>query len=206
MTRPWDPETEAALVARCQAGDNRAWAEVYRELAPTVAAFLRRLNGPRADVDELVQQVFVELFAGIRRFRGDARLSTWLYRVAANVSAKAERASGRHRRRLFAWASALATGPLAEPDASGRVAARSELERVETALIKLNHIHRTVWILSEIEGLSLDEMAGAVGVGVGTVRSRLTKARRLVSAELQRGHEATAAGRPALLLRGHGEM
>jgi len=200
----WDQEAEAALVARCKDGDDRAWAEVYRTQAPTVAAFLRRLNGPHADVDELLQQVFVELFASIRRFRGDARLSTWLYRIAANVSAKAERAGGRHRRRLFAWASALATAPLSEPDPSARVAARSELERVEAALGKLKHIHRTVWVLSEIEGLSLDEMAEAVGAKVGTVRSRLTKARRLVSAELQR-REAATAGRPALFLRGQGE-
>lgn len=203
MTRDWDPTVEATLVARCQDGDDRAWAEVYRAQGPSVAAFLRRLNGPRADVDELVQQVFVELFGSIGRFRGDARLSTWLYRIAARVSAKAERTSGRHRRRLFAWANALAAGPLATPDASAQVAARSELERVDATLAGLKHIHRAVWIMSEIEGLSIDEMAAALGVGAGTVRSRLTKARRLVSVGLARG-EAATAGRPALTLRGQG--
>jgi RNA polymerase sigma-70 factor (ECF subfamily) len=193
MTAPWDAEAEAALVARCRAGDDAAWAEVYRGQGPTVAAFLRRLNGPAADIDELLQQVFVELFATLGRFRGEARLSTWLYRIAANVSAKAERSSGRHRRRLAAWANALAARSLAAPDVGAQVEARSELARLDVVLGRLKHIHRAVWVLSEVEGQSLEAIAEALGIGQGTVRSRLTKARRLVTAALaQRGGAAVA--------------
>ncbi|MCB9735132.1 MAG: sigma-70 family RNA polymerase sigma factor [Deltaproteobacteria bacterium] len=175
---------DARLVARCRAGDERAWAEVYAAASPTVAAFVRRLNGPDADVDDLVQQVFVELFTSIGRFRGDARLSTWLYRIAAHMSARAARTRARHRRRLSAWAAALSVGPGAH-EPGGRIGARESLLVVDRALADMKPIHRTVWVMSEVEGLSIDEMAAALKTRAGTVRSRLLTARRQLGAALE---------------------
>ena len=175
------PSGEAALVARCRAGHDAAWAEVYRTEGPRVAAFLRRMNGPTADVDDLVQQVFVEAFAAFGRFRGEARLSTWLYRIAAHVSAKHDRASGRHRRRLWAWAMALGASSLSAPDPSEQVEARGALSRIDDALARLKPGHRAVWVLIEVEGQSLAEVALALTLPEGTVRSRLLKARRVVA-------------------------
>ena len=81
-----DRQTERKLVARCARGDERAWEELYAANAPIVTRFLTRMLGPASYVDDLVQQVFVEVFSGIRRFRGEARVSTWLYGIARNVA------------------------------------------------------------------------------------------------------------------------
>ncbi len=95
---PVDPVLR--LVQRCRAGDPAAWTELYRQEGPRVARFLRRLLGPTRDTDDAVQQVFVELFASLARFRGEARLSTWLYSIASNVARKRLRGE-RYRKRYL---------------------------------------------------------------------------------------------------------
>src|SRR5262245_45857736 len=77
---------EAELIRRCRKGERAAFEQLYREHRRMVAANLFRVLGERSDLDDLVQEVFVIAFRGLERFRGDAKLSTWLYRICVNVA------------------------------------------------------------------------------------------------------------------------
>src|SRR5262249_17936578 len=81
-----DPSDEAELVQRCLADERAAHDELYQRFRRQVAANLYRVLGDRTDLEDLVQEVFVIAFRGLSRFRGDARLSTWLYRICVNVA------------------------------------------------------------------------------------------------------------------------
>src|SRR5437867_449205 len=80
------PADEAELVARCIAGERPAQDELYQRFRRQIANNLYRVLGDRSDLDDLVQEVFVIAFRGLERFRGDARLSTWIYRICVNVA------------------------------------------------------------------------------------------------------------------------
>jgi len=80
------PVDEADLVARCRAGERTAHDEFYQRFRRLVAANLYRVMGDANELDDLVQDVFVIAFRGLDSFRGDARLTTWLYRICVNVA------------------------------------------------------------------------------------------------------------------------
>src|SRR5512134_3936426 len=86
---------ERELVTRCKAGERAAHDELYHRFRRAVAANLYRVIGDRGELDDLVQEVFVIAFRGLERFRGDAKLSTWLYRICVNVALGRLRAKGR---------------------------------------------------------------------------------------------------------------
>src|SRR5688572_25791498 len=77
---------EADLIARCRADERGAHDEFYHRFRKPIAGNLYRVLGDRTDLDDLVQEVFVIAFRGLERFRGDARLSTWIYRICVNVA------------------------------------------------------------------------------------------------------------------------
>src|SRR3954467_6727061 len=85
-TTALDPVDEAELIRRCRADERGAHDELYHRFRRQVAGNLYRVLGDRTDLDDLVQEVFVIAFRGLDKFRGDARLSTWLYRVCVNVA------------------------------------------------------------------------------------------------------------------------
>src|SRR5688500_10165478 len=80
------PTDEADLIARCRRHDRGACDELYQRFRRQVAGNLYRVLGDRSDLEDLVQEVFVIAFRGLERFRGDARLSTWIYRICVNVA------------------------------------------------------------------------------------------------------------------------
>src|SRR5262245_17546377 len=80
------PADEADLIERCRADERAAHDELYHRFRRQVAANLYRVLGDRTDLEDLVQEVFVIAFRGLDKFRGDARLSTWLYRICVNVA------------------------------------------------------------------------------------------------------------------------
>lgn len=179
-------EVEREQLERCRAGDEAAWADLYYANAPMVARFLQRMLGPCDDLDDLIQQVFVELFSSLHRFRGDARLSTWVYRISAHVASKRLRSARRHRRRLEAFArDGLRTVGFSPTTSSERVEASSQLRRVARVVDCMDDRHRAVWVMRELEGLSTEEVALALDLRPGTVRSRLFKARKAVVVALE---------------------
>lgn len=164
---------------------------VYRAHAAAVARWTARLAGPRADVEDLVHEVFLVVERRLPEFRGDARVTTWLYRITAHV-VRAHRRKARVRRWLLGQrAAAEPPAPPAETPAE-RLEARERVERLYRALDRLGDKYRTVLILHELEGLSGPEIAELTGVKPSTVWVRLHRARAELLRQLGRdgGEEA----------------
>jgi RNA polymerase sigma-70 factor (ECF subfamily) len=175
-TRGADPlADEAELVRRCRDGERAAQDELFRRHRRAVASNLYRVIGDRLDLDDLVQEVFVIAYRGLARFRGDARLSTWLYRICINV------ALGRLRQRKRRPPPAPLVGDeriAADGDPEQRLLQQEARRRVHRALDALPPKKRIVLYLHEIEGHDLAEIAYLVGANPITVRTRLFYARR----------------------------
>jgi RNA polymerase sigma-70 factor (ECF subfamily) len=176
-----EPAAEAAFLERCRRGEAAAWAELYARFAAPMARFLRRSAGRDADVEDLVQQVFVECFAGIGGYRGDAPLRAWLYGIAARVAARARRTAFRWWRRAAAVAAETAwDGETPRDDAFERLVARDAIAALEDVIAGLPARIRVVWVMVELEGLTSAEVARALRLPAGTVRARLCRGRKTV--------------------------
>src|SRR5262245_20025131 len=174
---------EAALIQRCASGDELAFAELVAEHQRMVVQLAINLLGDREEAMDLSQEVFLRVFRTIHRFRGQSSLRTWIYRIAVNQARNRHRFWRRRHRadqvsldaHVAAHGEFLCRGD-AGPD---RVLAQKELAlRLHRALAGLPFDQRTVVVLREIDGLSYEEMAFSLGVAVGTVKSRLTRARQ----------------------------
>jgi RNA polymerase sigma-70 factor (ECF subfamily) len=170
------PPPEAPdLVARCQRGDKDALGELYRLYRAEVARNLHRMLGPgRIDLEDVLQEVFIEVFRSIGRFRGDAKITTWLYRVCVNVAL--QRLRKRKRRNEVSSDSIVEESTEETPERD--LDARRRLAAVYRILDELAPKKRVVFILHEIEGREPKEIAGIVGAPVLTVRTRLHYARK----------------------------
>jgi RNA polymerase sigma-70 factor (ECF subfamily) len=176
------PADEAELIRRCRAGERAAQDELYARFKRTVAATLYRVLGDRGDLEDLVQEVFVIAFRGLERFRGDARLSTWLYRICVNVALGKIRSRTRKPPPL-AVADLDVTSQeqslLERPETPERaLERRRDRDRVYRALDQMAPKKRIVLYLHEIEGLDLKDIAYLVESNPVTVRTRLFYARR----------------------------
>lgn len=173
---------EAELVRRCKAGERAAQDELYNRFRRVVASNLLRVLGDRAELDDLVQEVFIIAFRGLPTFRHEARLATWLYRICVNVALGRIRTRARRPRTAAvpdlehaAHGASLADRPEA-PDRA--VERRQAHERIYRALDQLAPKKRIVLYLHEIEGRDLKEIAYLVDSNAVTVRTRLFYARR----------------------------
>lgn len=182
---------EAALIERCAAGEQAACAELVSGHERMVYQLALHLLGDRDEALDLSQEVFFSVFRTIGSFRGQSALKTWIYRIAINQARNRQRW---WRRRHQADQVSLdqhvaAHGDLRQPGehtSPDRAYARKELaEQLWTALDRLPFDQRTVVVLREIDGLSYDEIAFSLGVAVGTVKSRLTRARHTLRQQLQ---------------------
>jgi RNA polymerase sigma-70 factor (ECF subfamily) len=150
---------------------------VYREHAPTVARWVRRLGGPTLDVEDCVHEVFLVAQARLQDFRGEAKLTTWLYRIAHNVI-RHQRRKLRLRRWLRGTASEAA-GDLAEPGLSAPESLEQAQRRQQlyAVLDRMSDRHRTAFILFELEQLSGAEIAELLDAKQQTVWVWLHRAR-----------------------------
>jgi RNA polymerase sigma-70 factor (ECF subfamily) len=164
--------TDGELVARCRRGDSAAWRLLHDRYAPTVYRFLGALGIPPSEREDACQDVFVAVYRSLARFRGEARLSTWIYRIAARGAGRS-----RQRRRLHGLLSSLLMReppPPPEADASERTA---RLQLLDDLIGRLSEKKRLVLVLFEIEELGVDEIAKIAGCPENTVWSRLHHAR-----------------------------
>lgn len=171
-----DPATEARLLAALRGNDRAAHDAAIGELHAATARPLfqlcLRIACDAADADDAVQETFVDVLRGIRSFRGEARLSTWLFRIAIRAATRVRnrRATRRH--------SAIDAGDL--PGRDDPVALASDREnaaRLLAAIDELPAAQRAVVGLAAIEGIAHAEIAAVLGIPVGTVGSRLHEAR-----------------------------
>jgi len=189
-----DAAAEAAILAgsRGAAAERaRAFDELFRALREPVLSLALHLTGRRPDAEDALQEAFLDVHRALDRFRGEARLSTWVYRIAL-------RAAIRVRARRREEARSGAGRPQGDPSAAGGevegpgtggeadMLARLEAGRVAAALDRLPAEQRAVLSLFALRGLGHREIAEILGVPEGTVWSRLHAARRRLAAEVGR--------------------
>lgn len=170
------------LVARAIARDPEAIAALYREHQHALRAFAQRLVGQREAAEDLVQEVFVALPEVLRRYRGDARLSSFLMGVAANRCRNHVRAAAR-RRDAMARVAREPEDTLEAPDEL--LARRHRAERLSRALDRLPLKLRLAFVLVAVEQRSHDEAASILGIPEATVRTRVFHARRQLASWLE---------------------
>lgn len=182
---------EAALIQRCAAGEEVACAELVAGHERMVYTLALHLLGDRDEALDLSQEVFLRVFRTLHSFRGQSALKTWIYRIVVNQARNRQRFWRRRRRadQVSLDQHVAEHGDLRQPgDGSSpdRAFARKELaSRLWSALNALPFDQRTVIVLREIDGLSYDEIAFSLGVAVGTVKSRLTRARQVLRHQLR---------------------
>ena len=172
---------EQPLIARAAAGDTAAFRQLYERHRTDVARLVYRMLGPRNEVDDVIQEVFVQVHKSLKDFRGQSKFSTWLHRVTVNVVLMHRRAA--RSRPTFA------DEPPAEPSLRSAEltpdedAQRRERMRAFARLLdRLAEKKRLVFVLHELEGIAPSEIAKIVGAPVLTVRTRLFYARRELEA------------------------
>jgi len=182
---------EAAIVQRCALGDEDAYVELVSEHQRMVYQLALHLLGDHNEALDLSQEVFLRVFRTIQRFRGQSALRTWIYRIVVNQARNRLRW---WRRRYRAQQVSLeehvrshGDPPAKDNGASPeRALGRKELAtRIWAALDDLPFEQRTAIVLREVDGMSYDEIAYSLGVAVGTVKSRLARARETLRAQLR---------------------
>ena len=172
---------EQRLVAAARGGDEGAFEALVRLYEKRVFALAVRMCGSREDAAEASQEAFLAAWQGLAFFRGESSFSTWLYRLTSNACVDLLRREGRHR---------AAAGPSLDDEEAGLdvpdqtlspqdEAERRELrESIDRGLEALTPEHRQVLVLREMHQLSYDEIADVLSLDVGTVKSRISRARK----------------------------
>lgn len=181
---------DAALAQRCASGDEGAYTELVAEHQRMVIQLAMNLLGDRDEALDLSQDVFLRVFRTIHHFRGQSSLRTWMYRITVNQARNRQRFWRRRHRAdqisLDQHEAAHGECPSGGESTPDRLLAQKELAgRLQHALGQLPFDQRTAIVLREIDGLSYEEIAYSLGVAVGTVKSRLTRARQALRLELR---------------------
>ncbi len=168
------PLPDELLVREAVGGDRRAFDELYRRHVDRVWRRLTYLLGPDPEREDLTQQIFLDVFRGLARFRGDAAFSTFLHRVVVNTACDH---LGRRKRRAQPLAPEIAEAVI-DPAASPEVRAeeRQRLALTFELLGRIKPKKRIAFVLRVVEGLSLEEVAGLVEANVPTVAQRVRHA------------------------------
>jgi RNA polymerase sigma-70 factor, ECF subfamily len=168
---------ETECIRRAQQGDAAAIRDLYRRYAPRVHAVVRRLAGDDALAEDWAQEAWVRAFRALPAFRGEARFSTWLHRIAVNSALHGRR----WRERRVSRETPMETQ--AEPSARGdQVMLRLNLQR---ALDRLPEGMRQIIVLHDVEGYTHEEIGEMLGIAPGTSKSQLFKARARLRGLLQ---------------------
>lgn len=191
-----DPRDEAELIRRLQQRDERAFVLCVRTYQDKVYGLIYRMLGNHAEAQDVAQEVFVTVFKSIDSFRGESKLSTWLYRIAANHCKNRikylRRRAHKATTELDAHAErALQSSPsstLGEGQAGpAEVLEGAQLEQiVQRAINKLDEEPRLLLVLRDVEEMSYEEIMQVTGLPEGTVKSRLHRARQALKEEIAR--------------------
>jgi RNA polymerase sigma-70 factor, ECF subfamily len=182
-----DVSSEARFIERLRARDERAFNELVKTYERRVFALLLRMLGRAEEAEDLAQEVFVQVFKSISGFRGDSRLSTWIFRIAINLSKNRSKYLARRHADTqgqydgvgdeTAWDKSRdgGVGTVPRPD---DVLSGMEVESiVERAIRSLDTEFREVLLLRDVEDMSYEEIAEITGLADGTVKSRIHRAR-----------------------------
>ncbi len=169
---------ERDLIARSCAGDLDAFEDLVRAHQDQIYNVAYRLTGNHEDANDAAQEAFVRAFQALPRFRQDAAFSTWLYRIATNAALDLVR-----RRPAVPPVELTADHPGAS-DPAAEVHRREVHRRVQAAVGHLPAEYRAVVVLRDLQGLAYEEIARVLQIPIGTVRSRLSRGREALRAQL----------------------
>lgn len=179
MTR----EQEAAIVRKVLGGDANAFETLVLEYEKNVYNIALRMTGNSEDAADMTQEAFIKAYNSLQSFRGDSKFSVWLYRIVSNVCLDFLRS--RNRRPTVSLSVEDDDGEDAQLDVADESQSPELLldrkltrESVRRGLDSLPPDYRQILLLREIQGLSYDEIAQALGLEVGTVKSRIFRARK----------------------------
>jgi RNA polymerase sigma-70 factor (ECF subfamily) len=168
---------ERALIERCRTGDDIAFGELVDRYKNLVYGMVWRMVTDRSQTDDLAQEVFLKVYRGLPYFRGDARLSTWIFRIVSNVCTQA-----RSRRPV----EVPGLMPVREPGSHDAAFADFELrERLDKAIAQLPENYRLLIAAHYLEGVQYDALAEALDIPIGTVKTHLYRAKRRLRELLQ---------------------
>lgn len=189
-------DKESELVVRLVARDEAAFNELVRTYERRVFALVFRMIGRREEAEDLAQEVFVQVFKAIDQFRGDSKLSTWIYRIAVNLCKnRVKYLSRRHAndqddvdaladRAPLSAAKGVSVGDISRPD---ELVEGMQLEViVKRAIGQIEPEFREVLILRDVEDLTYEEIAEVTGLADGTVKSRIHRARGMLRALVEK--------------------
>ncbi len=183
-SRPAATAAEPALVERCRQGDAEAFARLVALHEGMVLNLAARLLGDPEEARDIGQDVFLQVYRTLGGFQGRSTLRTWIYRIVVNQCRNRQRWWRRRRRAALcpledisaADEARLATAS-ADESPFERLARRERARRIESALGALSFDHRAILLLREVEGLTCEEIGTTLALPVGTVKSRLSRAR-----------------------------
>ncbi|MBM6680763.1 RNA polymerase sigma factor [Pseudoflavonifractor capillosus] len=175
-------QTEQELVSRARAGDTAAFEQLMLDSQDRVYTLCLRMTGDREDALDLAQETFFNAWRGLGSFQGNSSFSTWVYRLASNACIDFLRKRKRRQQGESPHSLDDEEAPLPEP-ADPRGSPEEELERrelrraVERGLQALPDHHRQVLVMRELSGMSYQEIGAVLDLDLGTVKSRIARAR-----------------------------
>jgi RNA polymerase sigma-70 factor (ECF subfamily) len=183
-----EQERDWLLVERVQAGDKQAFNLLVNKYQSRLFRLILRIITNPSEAEDVVQETFIKAYRALRHFRGDAAFYTWLYRIALNAAKNAlvTRSRRKDTGQLQDDGQEGAVGAVVEdvnsPDAI--LASRQVAAAINEAMDNLPDVLRMALALREIEGLSYDEIAQIMKCPIGTIRSRIFRARALIALRL----------------------
>lgn len=184
-------DVDAKLVARVQAGDKAAFDLLVLKYQRKILRLLSRMLRDQSEIEDVMQEAFIKAYRALPQFRGDSAFYTWLYRIAINtarnwMASQARRPSSPSLHQsedgeTFDEIDNLTDNNTPESLLASREIAESVNETIQALPAEL----RTAIVLREIEGLSYEEIAQAMGCPIGTVRSRIFRAREAIASKLR---------------------
>lgn len=176
-------DDEMQKITRAAQGDKYAFSELFNQYKVMVYRIVCRFLGQAEDADDAVQQIFIELYKSLPGYMGNSKFTTWLYRIAVNVSIQYIR-----KRKRDSEFDTL--NPESHIDSTQNASAsieKTELQKqIAVALEGIHERKRTVLILHDMEGLTMEEIAGITGLPLGTVKSRLFHGRDEMRSKLKK--------------------
>ena len=166
------------LIAECREGNTAAFGELVQRYQDRLFNSVLRLTDNAEDARDVVQEAFLHAYQSLHSFKGDSLFFTWLYRIAVNSAISMKRKKRVVQRIQPGESGAIDPLDQSESNRPEHAIEMAEDERkVHEALAKLSVEHRAVLVMKDMEGMKYDEMAEILGVPVGTIRSRLHRAR-----------------------------
>lgn len=191
-----DEKDELRFIQRLCERDERAFNELVQLYQDRVFRLVYRMLGRRDEAEDLVQEVFVQVFKAIGTFRGDSKLATWIYRIAVNLCKNRVKYLSRRKtdaqdefesaqeKRSMQGAGGVTSGEVARPD---HAVQGFQLEIiVKRCIAELEPDFAEVLVLRDVEGLTYEEITEITGLAEGTVKSRIHRARAMLKAKVER--------------------